>query len=206
MVKLLPRRMEGMVRLQGQPHVAECVLEGAHGHVGEFADRIVDDLVARVLEFLARHAENWLALSVANSELEMEIDQPVDVADEADRADHLLAFDFDGASRGVGCFSLAVKDGILIEHRLHDVLNGASDGLPKYHLADSIDRWHDSKGKRQRTCYHREGIIGRLTAGIWQKELPLGEIRKAQIKPPHRGRCAAYWSLFEAEEQPGYCD
>jgi hypothetical protein len=134
----------------GEAAVAELVLECTDRHVGELANGVVDDFVARFVEFLARHTEKMAGAERGELRAQVEVDQPIDVANEPHSADDLLAFDFDGTTGGVSGLALAVEDGVLIEHRFHDVLDSAVDGLAEYHLTDTFDRRHDNKGKRQR--------------------------------------------------------
>ena len=90
------RRDGELARVAG---VAEAVLEAAHGHVGQLADRVVDHLVVGGLQLGLGHAEQVAGGEAGEAEVEVEVDEAGDVPDEAHGADDLRPVGL-GAGRG----------------------------------------------------------------------------------------------------------
>lgn len=89
--------------------IAELIFEGSDGHIGHFANGVIDDLVARGFEFGSGHAEQLAGGDRGELGPEIEIDETVDIADESDGPNNMGSGDFDGVFGGVFGGNLAMK-------------------------------------------------------------------------------------------------
>src|SRR5215216_5299349 len=69
--------------------VAEAVFKTTDGHVGEFADRVVDDIVACGFEFGLAHAEELAGAQPGEWFFEVKVNQSVHFPDETHGTDNI---------------------------------------------------------------------------------------------------------------------
>ena len=123
------------------------IMAVAHGHVGEFADRIVDHFVAGFVELGLGHAEEVTGADAGEGEIKVQIDQAVDIADEADGADDLGAVAFGRRKRlvGRGC-RLSAEGGLAAEHGFENIRDGTVDVVADEGFGDFSGSGHGEKG------------------------------------------------------------
>lgn len=157
---------------QGEPariaEVGEGVLEAADGHVGEFADDILDDAGALAIDFGVAHAEHIGRGLPAEQLRENEVDGAVDVADEGNAADDELRRAGRSREGQGGFFHEADR---AVQHDIEDVAQRANDrvlnrgggngkGWGGWHSGfKHIGRWW-----RGLEPFRRGAGIGRVTA------------------------------------------
>ena len=76
-------------QLTGITGIAEAILETAYGHVRKLTDRVVHALGARVFELSLSHPEELAGTMPGESNVQIQVDQPIGIANESDCSDDM---------------------------------------------------------------------------------------------------------------------